>query len=229
MEYCSYAEGMFSADKAPPPSMADMLYERLAACTHEAGHAVAGHLLGQGCSYIKISVRYRRDLDGVADGFAYTGCAQSSRSIGRRLNKDLKIGDFSPALAVDGIVTSAGPAAERRFRLDTGLPLRLVDATIGDHDRISTVARRLAENGRSGLAYCRMVWWLSQKLVSNATFWDCVAEIADCLNAGLELEEDHTDTDFVVPGPTARAMMNRHGCGPNFRDKLLREIVAYKG
>jgi hypothetical protein len=139
---CSYDDGMFSLEPIGPPSIIDSYFEFQSACFHEAGHAVIGYLLGQGCSSITVSVHYIHDETGKISGVGYGGIVMS-KTAHRQVTLDIRNGRFTRTLMHCGISFAAGPAAERRFRLTSEMPLRLAFATLGDHRNIDLIANRL--------------------------------------------------------------------------------------
>lgn len=214
MRYCSYDDGMFSDETYVTHSIFDTLFEFQAACFHEAGHAVVGYLLGEGCTAVSVSVRYQTGPSGELLGKAYGGIATESRSAIKRVNSHLHSGIYTPTLARHGIATAAGPASERRFRFENEMPLRLFLGAKADHERIDMIALRLEQGSRSRIAFRRLVWRVAQRLLETAVVWDCVAVLAYELSDSADLSEDSDDT-FVLPGARARAIMNRGGCNPN--------------
>lgn len=167
---CTYDDGMFAAEERDRNSVLDIFFEYQATCYHEAGHAVASHLLGQGCSSVSISVSYISGLEREPTKVAFGGRASESRDANRRVNADLRKGRFTPTLSRYGIAVAAGPAAERRYRIERYLPLRALFSFQGDHDRIDTVAKRLEADGRSRFAYRRLVWRVAQRLIGAGRF-----------------------------------------------------------
>jgi len=172
--YCSYDEGMFSVQKRALPSLFDVYSEFQTACFHEAGHAVVGYLLGQGCSSLSVRVEYSIDSEGRPHGLAYGGMARMSRAAMRWVNQDLRVGQLTSALVNYGVSVAAGPAAERKFRIEAGLPLCALYTAQGDRTSIDAVAKKLEANGRSRSAFQKMVWHRAQSLLRVPSVWGCV-------------------------------------------------------
>jgi hypothetical protein len=160
---CSYNEGTLAADPAfhrvsvGLEGFARFLYGRSAACHHEAGHAVAGYVLGLGCIGIAVTVTEEFDAGLNTTSSRFSGWA-SPRNRGIRANK------ATPSqLVAYGVFTCAGPAAERRYRIARDLPIQMVGGTIGDRDHIDVMARLCA----NGDAYREHVWLEAQRIVEH--------------------------------------------------------------
>ncbi len=218
--FCSYDKGMFSAEEWAQTSGLETAFEFEAACFHEAGHAVIGYLLGQGCSSVSVAVSYVYDFAGRPTGVGYGGMARESRAFIRKVNKDLAVGRFTGVLARYGISVAAGPAAERKFRIETEMPLRLLGATEGDHRQINTVSKILEAHGRSSFAYKRLVWRAAQRLMAVPNIWSCVSHLAGELYERADFREDK-DAIYTVSGRTARAIMKRWQVTPTHAASLL--------
>lgn len=212
MAYCSYEEGMFSNQKSGPPSPLDLSFEVESACFHEAGHAAVSYMLGHGCSSLSVSFHPQEDERGsaqVAIGGRYLGAKAALSRVGAALKK----GVFAPELTAHSIVTAAGPASERLFRMNAGLPLQLVYGSLGDHEAIDKVAKRLDQSGRSRFAYRRLVWHSAQVLVGRPDVWSAISSLAERLR---EISDEHDDeepsvVEYTLPGATARSILRRAG------------------
>ena len=215
---------MFSLEPVRSSSILDSFFEFQSACFHEAGHAVLGYLLGQGCSSITVSVHYTIDQTGRPIGVAYGGVVMM-KTAHRQVTLDIQRGAFTRTLLHCGISFAAGPAAERRFRLISEMPLRLAFATLGDHRNIDLIARRLEEHGRSSAAYQRLVWASAQRLFHVPEIWDCVSQIADELILGADLSGSEDDS-YTLPGTDARAIMNERRIRPSHAARWLAKARA---
>lgn len=207
--FCSYEQGMFSTE---PAGARDGLYFHEALAFHEAGHAVCGYALGFGCSRIVMSEH--RDETRARAACAYFGARRAQQ----RVYSALRAGRYSTLLARHAVVCAAGPAAERRFDIERGLPIRTLSGAIDDHREIETIATRIATaEGRNLLAFRRMIWRQAQKLLMQPAIWRATealgARLADLLPPPREAAVS-SKSYAVIEGPAARAIIRRAGVAP---------------
>lgn len=208
-EICAYSETLFSNIDCEhnTKSLRDDLP---ATCIHEAGHAVAGFLQGYGCTFVEITFIQTIIEGQLMGGFA--GEAQYSAKKRRKALPSIRNGDPAEFIR-DGITICAGPAAERRFRVERGLPL-LMAGSSGDHERLECSSEDLHGNAaRSRLAFKRLCWQRAQALVRRPAVWTAMCMIAGELHNTFEWPRDDLEQTATVrlPGATARAIMRRAG------------------
>lgn len=201
---CSYSEGMFSNEPLGAPSMSDEYNEMLATCVHEAAHAVVGYAFGEPLFSIGTWVHRERRDGGVS--FSYGGEVRHGPAGQRRL-VDFP---YRPMHFRLGVVYAAGPAAERRYLLQQGLPLRLLGHSTGDHLQIDCIGKALEDHGRDRWAYRRLVWYAAQRLAGSEEFWSAINDVADDLsNEMLAIDEDETQMGtwwaYIEPRDVYRA------------------------
>lgn len=163
---CSYHHGMF-ANEPPMQSFAASYWTLNATCHHEAGHAVVGYMLGFSLDEVAVCVRL---VDGQT---GYEGHVKH--------NGDQKVDiwcKYRPLHFRHGLSATAGPAAERRYRHDTGTPQQLLEATKGDHDIVQKISKALERTGRNRFAFERHVWGHAQCLVEREDVWDAITAVA---------------------------------------------------
>ena len=119
-------------------------------------------------------------------------------------------GSIPHALAL-GINICAGPAAERRFRIESGLPLAMLDATQGDHHQIDNgYAKRL---GQSRFAFLRAAWARAQKAIECDPIWNSINDVAEALELP-EWPEGPGVERTELPGSLVRSIARRRGVRP---------------
>jgi hypothetical protein len=206
--YCSYEQGMFATE---PAGARDELHFHQALAFHEAGHAVCGYALGFGCSRIVMS-------ETCDDAGAHAACAYfSAHRAQARLYAARRNGRYTAILARHAIVCAAGPAAERRFYIERGLPIRTLSGAIDDHREIEATGARIASvDARNPLAFRRLIWRRTQRLIARPAVWRAVEDLAAEL-ARLLPPPDAVDAASksyaAIEGPGVRAIMRRAGVG----------------
>jgi hypothetical protein len=219
--YCSYEQGMFSTE---PAGARDGLYFHQALAFHEAGHAVCGYALGFGCSRIVMS----EDIDETR---AQAACAYfGARRAQRRVYAALRAGGYSPLLARRAVVCAAGAAAERRFDLESALPLRTLSGAVDDHREIEAIAERLSSAaGRNPLAFRRMIWRQAQRMMMQPAVWRATQDLAARLAALLPAPGATPRASkcyATLEGAAARAIIRRAGVAPSVLPDEARTSAA---
>jgi hypothetical protein len=222
--YCKFFEGMFSNEphlESENGKIGELFLEPAATGMHEAGHAVVGYALGWGCSFVSINLEYA-ESENCGLGVAYGGMAKHAKQ-DRRAMPQIRRG-YGPAMLTNGILTCAGPAAERKYRFLNGLPLRSLDTAGGDYAAVDGLARMLEQQGRSrgGYALKRLVWRLAQRAVDNEAIWAAISEIGEELAWRItDVEAERGDdpkigdrTETKMGGHQARAIMRGAGVAP---------------
>lgn len=121
----AYYDGMFAHDGDNPD---DVYYQAVYA--HEAGHAVAGHVLAQPCKFVRVE-NSLASSDNVAMGLRRDNARVNAILRSRRGRNPI------PQLILDdAIVICAGPAAELRWCAENGLPIRVHYGSTADHDNV---------------------------------------------------------------------------------------------
>lgn len=181
---CSYFEGMFSNQKSDLEDNPFYAHDMMgAAAHHEAAHAVVGYALGEPVTSVGIFADYLN-----SEGIWTVGYGGEVRhgDPGRRRHIDYA---YRPLHFRIGVGAASGPAGERRYCLERGLPLRLLLATENDHDCITTIAKCLERRGRSRFAYQRLVWHAAQVLVNRDDIWGAICDVAEILYVEAALSE----------------------------------------
>jgi hypothetical protein len=199
---CSYEVGMFANEARPERDPLDPAYEllcgldieaeQLAAAIHEAGHAVVGITRGLGLESVSITAHCLED-----GRIAFGGMSVISPKEYHRLVAGIERGDLAACLK-SGVMTCAGPAAERRYRVDQGLPQRALFTAGRDHHAIDDcIAKRLGERRD---AFLRLCWAQAQRAVLVDSVWQAI------LDLGGALQEELTMLDASqAPGETTTA------------------------
>ncbi|WP_294535441.1 hypothetical protein [uncultured Rhodoblastus sp.] len=164
----------------------DPMHEQDATAIHESGHAVAAWLFGIELESIRMTMHTSERTK------AWSG-ANVAHARTKRLNLPA---DYGPFYRVHGIVTLAGPAAERKFRVFHDLPM--YKGNEGDHDRFdSSMGTMLERSGRSSYAFRRLIWRRAQTMMEIEQVWHAVSELASYLTDLMD--EEVWLTDQVPP------------------------------
>lgn len=176
---CSYFNGMFSNDPESPPSIFSIASELENACHHETGHAVLGYVFGYSVTSLGVCSHYGRNVTGEPT-VAFSGLVEFDK---RRFGLFSNVVAFPYRFAHfrEGVITAAGPAAERRIRFEKEEGQRLLGASENDHQQISEIGRFLERRGRSRYAYQEHVWNWAQRAVSNDAIWSAICDAAEWL------------------------------------------------
>ena len=189
--FCTYEEGMFADELSTLADTTEVLAayhsERGALMHHEAAHAVFNYAVGFGAS----SISLRRTVD-------ESGCAGKVELRRTPRLMVFKRG-YSRLMLANGVAVVAGPAAERKFCILAGAPIRTRGASESDHSQIDQTDAGLAHHaGRRDYAYRRLVWHKAQAALENPVIWGAVERLATELWSYYpdEVEEsgEHTET-----------------------------------
>jgi hypothetical protein len=192
-----YFDAFFSREEMDASNPFALAAEAEAAAYHEAGHAVIGYLLGFGISQVSVVVTCCPvDGDPSKLGYAFSGRYEGAKRAAAQASREIKRRGYGQAALNYGILTCAGPAAELRYRRETGLPLHLLGATDGDHELVDKVAKHLDRGGRpvatfrprSGSAYRRLVWREALKAAYRPDVWDARTEKLTSADVGGDPE-----------------------------------------
>jgi hypothetical protein len=163
----TYHDGMFAHDGANPD---DVYYQAIYA--HEAGHAVAQHVLGQPCKYItvedtstNITMGYKRD----------------TARLHKILRSKRKLTAIPKLVMDEAIIRCAGPAAELRWCTEWQLPIRVLFGSVTDHDNVQRLFRWAS---RQGLSYDYDQAW-DGAVALLADNWSAVKKLTAALEAGV--------------------------------------------
>jgi hypothetical protein len=214
--------------------------EPAATCVHEAGHAIAHIRAGGRIDRIEVELRFMRIWNGVVAAGACGQCVPTGvvRDAYAVLATDIPlIRTIGPPPSSEcwrhdlerSIFQYAGPAAEAKYRAQSGLVRRAICGP--DAEIVERAARLvwLAKN-RDGYAFQRLVWKLACDLVDDPAVWKAVSAIEAELFSGL-LRLEPADprpgdrVEFVMPGDRAEELIagagialphfiSRHQCGP---------------
>jgi len=176
--FCFYHEGMFALEAVPFANELDALRyhlnERSGLLYHEAAHAVFRYALGLGAS----------DIDITTTVFDDEGKSATGGMTRPRMQKKVKFDrGYNPRLLALGVSTAAGPAAERKYYLGTGAPIRVRGGSIGDHNFIEEIGKGLERCAdRNSQAYQRLVWHVAQIALENPLVWRAIECLAKTLS-----------------------------------------------
>jgi hypothetical protein len=184
---------MFAHDPATE-GFATEWVEMESACHHEAGHAIVAYALGIGIEHATVFRRITwRDGNQY---FGYGGRVDFKRGRYADPNNILRH-KYRQAHFREGVLTAAGPAAERRRLLEGQSPQRSLFSSCGDHETIDAIGKALAMKGRCRFAYRRLVWYAALKCISIDQIWEAIEELAEDIADELACAEDeHPDSDF---------------------------------
>lgn len=212
---CGYVEGMFSIEDIPEDlSPFASYFETEAACVHEAGHAVVGYAMGLGCTSVSITFNAFMDDGRLMVGIG--GAARGAMRAGARDSASIKRGRPAGARAAgvrQAVFACAGPAAERRYRLEIGAPLRLLLASEGDHVDVDGIACTLEGRGiiPDGHDFRDDAWRDAQAWVDRPDIWTAINSLALALGDVAMWDGEPGTHTFTMPGCEARAIMRRAG------------------
>lgn len=166
-----YFQGMF-ANEPDRSGLASYLHAVEATCHHEAAHAVAAYVFGHPIYSIGVCAEYDDTLESVAFGGEVVDAKRPVRVDRSYCSRYFQL----------GTIFAAGAAGERRYRYDTGAPMRMLGGTECDHRNIDTIGKMLEwKHGRSRFAYQRLVWFAAQRMMQQQDVWAAVSELAEWL------------------------------------------------
>src|SRR5271166_2941284 len=152
--FCNYETGMCGESKAG----LDASRFREMVAYHEAGHAVISYALGFGCSEICLTTetKYEGGRWQTRDHAHYNPNQKAVHKIDRRRSRRR----FNTRLFALGVMTAAGPAAQRSFCEARGYPPSNF-TNEDDREVLDLLAESIATPARSRFArsaYRRLVW-----------------------------------------------------------------------
>ena len=210
---CDYDTGMFTLephDKSAAGQFMKFETHKSRAAYHEAGHAVLKYALGLGLTRIFLRTTIAEDENGDL-GIVYHGKTTSPKldiETQRRLHPDV--------LAA-GVSTAAGPAAELKWCVLRGHPVRTQYGSDGDHALIDHLGAQIEKIfGRNRLAFRRLVWRRAQLALEAPVIWNAVEQLAEYLSDTcwpVNNEEVGTYEDSLS-GRRARAFLKKLGIEP---------------
>jgi len=197
---CDYTAGMFADEPAAPlttPVMADVV------AFHEAGHAVVGFALGLPCDRIRLVKTTRRGADGGMEA-QLSGCTRrGGEEYRQRLRRGLDQGILDDVATGHAVASAAGPAAERKYRILTGLALDMRDATGGDRRSVEMIAKATGQ----GQSLYEAVWRRAQDMLDGPTFWCAVEELAAALGEYWPAGDEVGTFTGEMPGREVHAVV----------------------
>jgi hypothetical protein len=187
---CSYEQGMFANEQENAAYAA--LWEMEATCFHEAGHIVINYMLSDPVEWVGVFVNV------IGDTLRHGGEVKLRGKQTTRINFA-----YRPVHFRHGLSAVAGPAAERRYRHDMGLPQQLLLATRGDHEIVDKIGKAIGQTGRCRFAFRRHVWGHAQRLIDRQDVWEAVSEVArelsDAALMDIDLDTDGEQWAYVSP------------------------------
>jgi hypothetical protein len=206
--FCTYEQGMFpeKLHRSLGDRPFDVFFEQEAVAIHEAGHAVAARLLGIEFESVELK------MEPIEGGSKLSGACVAQED-GRRLHLPNDYGTF---YRVHGIITLAGPAAERKYRQFQNLPMNKGNGD--DHDNFDTCMGKHLEiaAGRRSDAFRRLIWRRAQTMMEVEQVWNAVFDLALHLTGLMEEELGWTDeapptTTVSLPWSAVTDAVHRSG------------------
>ena len=220
--FCNYETGMCGESKAG----LDASRFREMVAYHEAGHAVISYALGFGCSEICLTTetKYEGGRWQTRDHAHYNPNQKAVHKIDRRRSRRR----FNTRLFALGVMTAAGPAAQRSFCEARGYPPSNF-TNEDDREVLALLAESIATPARSRFArsaYRRLVWRRAQIALTEPRIWRAVCELGRALNDGhwpADVRETGSKTGTMC-GATARSIIRKAGIFPGMLGEKVREI-----
>ena len=123
--FCDYETGMLTLE--PRGDGEELAFthfnEMYATAFHEAGHAVVQYALGVGLPRLGMRIRVELNEDNNRT-IGYAGKVYVTEAMNREVNLALDSGKFCWVVLAAGIRAVAGPAAERKYCIADGVPVR---------------------------------------------------------------------------------------------------------
>jgi hypothetical protein len=230
---CTYDEGMNANDAQVWRYDGHVAVENgaaLAICHHETSHSALRFALGFHCGPTVVQTRFRREpgsyiLRALTSGASYgSGTGRlpdiveipkfdESEIIRSVDDEDVPLmcwQDFLPF----AIITCAGDAGERKFRILHDLPVSA--RSEGDRVHCENYAHDVWNVcGRDGAAFLRLAWAATQKFLEIPEIWRAVSSVADELRAGLVINSRPVPwpgvVQYAMPGHVAEWLMQQAG------------------
>src|SRR5271166_6790059 len=220
--FCNYETGMCGESKA---GLDASRFREMVAC-HEAGHAVISYALGFGCSEICLTTetKYEGGRWQTRDHAHYNPNQKAVHKIDRRRSRRR----FNTRLFALGVMTAAGPAAQRSFCEARGYPPSNF-TNEDDREVLDLLAESIATPARSRFArsaYRRLVWRRAQIALTEPRIWRAVCELGRALNDGhwpADVRETGSKTGTMC-GATARSIIRKAGIFSGMLGEKVREI-----
>jgi hypothetical protein len=220
--FCDYKAGMCGDSDA----RLDPLPRREMIAYHEAGHAVISYALGFGCSEICLTTetKYEGGKWQTRDHAHHKPNQKAVHKIDRRRSRRR----FNTRLLALGVMTAAGPAAQRSFCQARGYPPSNFTYE-DDREVLDLLAESIATAARSRFArsaYRRLVWRRAQMALTEPRIWRAICELGRALNDGhwpADVRETGTKTGTMC-GATARSIIRKAGIFPGMLGEKVREI-----
>lgn len=191
--FCTYEEGMLANEAALDPDGFDTYPLAIgleAARHHETAHSVLAFACGFCASPITLLVR--RSYDGILQYGGWATAGGSDRAISLRR--------YSRRVFACGVECAAGPAASRKFCIETGAPIRA--SGLDDHRTLTRIGDGLSVFARrDGRAFRRLVWRSAQRMLEDPAIWAAVRNLAG--------ELSYPDLDVIEPGDYTETMPAR--------------------
>ena len=205
--FCDYDTGMFTLEPHDESEAAQfMKFEthKSRAAYHEAGHAVLRYALGLGLTRIFSRTTIAEDENGDL-GIVYHGMVTSPKleiETQRRLHPDV--------LAV-GVSTAAGPAAELKWCVLRGHPVRTLNGSDDDHAYIDRFGSLIEKLGRNRVAFRRLVWRRAQLALEAPVIWNAIEQLAEFLSDTCwpDNDEEVGTYEDSLSGREARAFLKK--------------------
>jgi hypothetical protein len=171
----TYHEGMFAHDGGNPD---DVYYQAIYA--HEAGHAVAQHVLGQPCKYITVTMLVEaEDSTNITMGYQ-----RDTVRLHKILRGKRKLTAIPKLVMDEAIIRCAGPAAELRWCTERRFPIRVLFGSLTDHDNVQRLFRWASRQGLShGHDHYDQAWNGAVALLADN--WAAVRKLTAALEAGV--------------------------------------------
>jgi hypothetical protein len=166
----TYHDGMFAHDGYNPD---DVYFQAIYA--HEAGHAVAQHVLGQPCKYVTVTMLAAEDTN------ITMGYQRDTVRLHKILRSKRKLTAIPKLVMDEAIIRCAGPAAELRWCTERRFPIRVLFGSLTDHDNVQRLFRWAS---RQGLSYDYDQAW-DGAVALLAGNWAAVRKLTAALEAGV--------------------------------------------
>jgi hypothetical protein len=171
----TYHDGMFAHDGDNP----DEVYFQ-AIYAHEAGHAVAQHVLGQPCKSITVDML---GADGT-DTNITMGYKRDTVRLHKILRSKRKLTAIPKLVMDEAIIRCAGPAAELRWCTEWRFPIRVLFGSVTDHNNVERLLRWVYRQGFSyDLSFLDQAWDGAVALLADN--WSAVKKLTAALEAGV--------------------------------------------
>ena len=159
---------MTEEDRLP----ADRCYAATGAAYRAAGQAVAGHVLGYPCGRIIVEDGDRARVD-----FPQKLIAQLDRT----LNGTRRLKAWPRYFVDNAIISCAGPAAEFRFRRETGVDERKLYSARSNRNQVEAMNKSPVTFDLSYRALQDHAWRAAEAMIAREDIWAGVTTLAERL------------------------------------------------